>query len=62
MHPQTERISSRRRWTAPIRSLELNWSEPVHTKIDRWLQGVERSEVDVARLMDGMPSEPGSDG
>jgi eukaryotic-like serine/threonine-protein kinase len=44
------------------RLVRLAWSEPVHNKIDRWLQGVERSEVDVTRLSDSSPSEPGKVG
>jgi hypothetical protein len=38
------------------RLVRLAWNEPAHTKIDRWLQGVERSEVEIAVASDSSPS------
>jgi eukaryotic-like serine/threonine-protein kinase len=38
------------------RLAQLEWSAPMRAKIDRWLDGVERSEVDLTRRLDDTPS------
>jgi hypothetical protein len=43
------------------RLVRLDWTPPVHSKIDRWLEGVERSEVDVSRGLSDAPSAPSAD-
>ncbi len=40
----------------------LPWSPVAQTKLDHWLQGVERSEIDLTRVIEATPSEPDRSG